>query len=177
MNKLNLGCGTDIRQGWVNLDIAPLPGVDVVHDLRVLPLPFKDETFDYILCSDILEHFLDYVPLLEELHRVVKTGGDVEVKVPHYTYSRAYADPTHLRFFAIELFEFFTKDTTRPYYFNFSFNTVVELKLTFLKSHVLFYNKFIERFVNKSKRHQLFFEKSFMSGLFPAENIVAKLRK
>ena len=37
--KLHLGCGTDIRAGWVNLDCAKLPGVDIVHDLNVLPLP------------------------------------------------------------------------------------------------------------------------------------------
>lgn len=24
LSKLNLGCGTDIRPGWINLDIAPL---------------------------------------------------------------------------------------------------------------------------------------------------------
>lgn len=177
MKKLNLGCGTDVRKDWINLDIAPLPGVDVVHDLKILPLPFESGTFDYVLCNDILEHFLDYAPLLAEIHRVLKTGGDVEIKVPHYTYSRAYADPTHLRFFSVELFEFFTKSTTRPYYFNFFFDRIVNLKLTFLESHVLFYNKWIERFVNKSQRNLLFFEKSFMSGIFPAENIVVTLRK
>lgn len=177
MKKLNLGCGTDIRAGWINLDIAPLPGVDVVHDLKILPLPFENETFDYVVCNDILEHFLDYVPLLSELHRVMKKGGIIEIKVPHYTYSRAYADPTHLRYFSLELFEFFTKNTTRPYYFQFFFDEILELRLTFLRSRVLFYNGFIEKFVNKSKRNQLFYEKSFMSGLFPAENINVKIRK
>jgi hypothetical protein len=32
--KLNLGCGRDIKQGFVNLDYMPLPGVDVVADLE-----------------------------------------------------------------------------------------------------------------------------------------------
>ena len=31
MKKLNLGAGTDIRKGYVNLDIVKLKGIDVVH--------------------------------------------------------------------------------------------------------------------------------------------------
>ena len=54
--KLNLGCGNDIRDGWINLDSAKLPGVNIVHDLEDLPLPFGDENFDYVLCQDVLEH-------------------------------------------------------------------------------------------------------------------------
>lgn len=48
--KLNLGCGTDIRKGWINLDIAKLDGIDVIHDVNNVPLPFEDNTFDYVLC-------------------------------------------------------------------------------------------------------------------------------
>ena len=32
--KLNLGCGKDIREGFTNVDIRPLPGVDIVADVR-----------------------------------------------------------------------------------------------------------------------------------------------
>ena len=42
MKKLNLGCGTDIKKGYINLDVAKLDGVDVVHDINRLPLPFKE---------------------------------------------------------------------------------------------------------------------------------------
>ena len=54
--KINLGCGANIMKGWINLDCAALAGVDVVHDLNVLPLPFEDECADEILCEDVLEH-------------------------------------------------------------------------------------------------------------------------
>ena len=40
--KLNLGCGTEIKKGWVNLDSVALAGVDVVHDIEKLPLrPYR----------------------------------------------------------------------------------------------------------------------------------------
>ncbi len=32
MKKLNLGCGKDIRKGYINLDLKKLPGVDIVHN-------------------------------------------------------------------------------------------------------------------------------------------------
>jgi len=177
MKKLNLGCGRDIKKGWINLDIANLEGVDVVHDLNNLPLPFDDEEFDYIVCYDIFEHIFDYIPLLKELHRIVKKDSIIEIKVPHYTYSRAYADPTHVRYFSMELFDFFIQGASRSYYFDFSFSKIESIHLSFLESRVLFYNSWIEAFINKSKRHYLFYEKSFLSGLVPAENILVKLKK
>ena len=39
--RLHLGCGRDIRAGWVNVDRLPLPGVAVVLDLEA-PLPLRD---------------------------------------------------------------------------------------------------------------------------------------
>ena len=38
--KLNLGCGNDIRADYLNLDLSAIEGIDVVHDLNMLPLPF-----------------------------------------------------------------------------------------------------------------------------------------
>jgi len=53
--NLNLGCGADIRPDCVNLDRASLPGVDVVHDMSQLPLPFSADRFSHIVCQDVLE--------------------------------------------------------------------------------------------------------------------------
>lgn len=52
MNRLNLGCGNNIKERWVNLDILEGKGVDVVHDLNELPLPFENEKFELVLHSD-----------------------------------------------------------------------------------------------------------------------------
>jgi hypothetical protein len=37
--KLDLGCGTKKREGFVGVDSMTLPGVDVVVDLRITPWP------------------------------------------------------------------------------------------------------------------------------------------
>ena len=174
MKKLNLGCGYDIRPDWINLDIAPLEGVDIVHDLAEAPLPFRDNEFDYILCSDILEHILDYPKVLREIHRVLKPGGIVEIRTPHYSYSRAYADPTHIRYFSMETFDFFVKATGRPYYYDFSFSTIESIQLTFLKGYV---KPLVAWITNLNRSTYVFYEQTFMSALFPAENIIVKLKK
>ena len=46
--KLNIGCGKKILNGYINLDVVKLPGVDIVHDLNKYPWPFKDNYFDEI---------------------------------------------------------------------------------------------------------------------------------
>jgi len=84
LNKLNVGCGRNIKKDWVNLDIANLPGVDVVHDIEKLPLPFDDEQFEEIRCDNVLEH-VDYIPVLQDLHRILSAGGHLKIRVPHFT--------------------------------------------------------------------------------------------
>jgi len=38
-------------------------------------LPFDDNTFDFIISEQVLEHVLDQVGILRELHRVMRPGG------------------------------------------------------------------------------------------------------
>lgn len=60
----------------------------VVHCARVNiedePLPFFDETFDYVLCSEVLEHMeVDPMYMLAELNRVTKTSGKLILTTPN----------------------------------------------------------------------------------------------
>jgi len=180
--KLNLGCGSDIKKGWVNLDSARLEGVDVVHDLRVLPLPFEDSSFDEIVCQDIIEHIDDYAPLLKELHRLLATGGLLHIRVPHFTSKNNFTDPTHQRMFSTSTFDFFTQGTrwhkSRHYYFDFSFSDIPKLELTFeLSSRAFFYNKWVAPVVNKNRHRLAYYESTLWSRLFPAVNICVTLKK
>ncbi len=107
--KLNLGCGRDIRppsEGWTNLDVVRLPGVDVVHDIFRRPYPFPDGHFSYILASHVLEHIPQRIGdadgllhVVDELHRILAPGGILHVKVPHPDIGAAayFANPTHYR--------------------------------------------------------------------------------
>ena len=47
-------------------------------------LPFPDNTFDHVICSEVLEHIPDYPSFLREINRVLKPGGLFAVSVPRY---------------------------------------------------------------------------------------------
>ena len=81
--KLNLGCGPDLKDGYTNVDFRDLPGAQKV-DLSKFPWPWKDGEVDEVLMLDFLEHFpyRKTVPILQEVWRVLKHGGRVEIQVP-----------------------------------------------------------------------------------------------
>lgn len=175
--RLNLGSGTDIRPGYVNLDIAPLPGVDVVHDLEELPLPFEDASFDEVVCKDILEH-LDFVAVLRELHRIMKPGGRLHVTSPHFTSPAVYIDPTHRTAFSIETLRFFVptdRFSSRNYYFDFGFAAVESARIVFHRYRGQPWNYLVEPLVNRSPRAQRYYEETALARLFPAGNVEVTL--
>lgn len=175
MKKLNLGCGKDIREGYVNLDKFPLEGVDVVHDIEKVPLPFADEEFDEILCDSILEH-VNYVPLMKELHRILKKDGILKITVPHFTSANNFIDPTHKHMFSIQTFKFFVLGATeRDYYFDFHFSDIVYRRITFPKGKQI-HNYLIEWLINLNNSLRHVYELSFLR-IFPAENIIIWLKK
>lgn len=49
-----------------------------------LALPFADDTFDKVICSEVLEHIPDYFSVLREIDRVLKVGGTLAVSVPRF---------------------------------------------------------------------------------------------
>lgn len=113
--NLNLGCGYDIKQSdeeisWTNFDQFPGEGVDMVGNLNE-PLPFPDNCFDLVLASHVLEHLVNYIGAVTEIHRVLKPGGTLVVMVPEFPCRAAVADPDHKRFFVPESFLHLTDHT------------------------------------------------------------------
>jgi len=94
--KIHLGCGTDIRPGWVNIDIALTPpaGWDTAahpgtallsYDLRQ-GLPLADQSCAFIYSSHFFEH-LEYsqgLRLMQDCYRALRPGGTFRVCMPSY---------------------------------------------------------------------------------------------
>jgi len=98
-----------MNHAWTNVDMFQNPGVDVVANLEE-PLPFKDESFDFILLVHVLEHVKNKFELLRECYRVLQPRGTLHIRVPH-AYSRcAISDPTHINLFVEESFFHFCQN-------------------------------------------------------------------
>jgi SAM-dependent methyltransferase len=81
---LNLGCGFAkfAAVNVTNLDAFDNCKPDVKWDLAVTPLPFEDNTFDFIIANHILEHVPNWWNVFCECARILKPGGRLEVWGP-----------------------------------------------------------------------------------------------
>lgn len=91
---LDLGAGNQPFRPWyqplvrraVAVDVAPAPGLDVLT--LVAPLPFRDNSFDTVLCTSVLEHVDDIEAAAGEIARVLRPGGRLLISMP-------FLYPTH----------------------------------------------------------------------------------
>jgi SAM-dependent methyltransferase len=67
-------------EGYINLDLFALPGVDVAGDAE--HLPFASGIFQCIECDAVLEHVRDPDQVMRELGRALAQGGHLHVVVP-----------------------------------------------------------------------------------------------
>ena len=88
--------------------------MDVACELEKLPWPLKDNSFDLVIFSHVLEHLTDVVGPLEEINRVTKPGGQVFIEVPHFTWVEAFRHFEHKHFFTMGSFDYFVKGN--PHY-------------------------------------------------------------
>jgi len=91
--KLNIGCGRDILQDYINIDYRELPGVDVVASVD--KLPFKNNTVQEIYLSHVLEHFTETRAknLLLYWFELLIPGGILVIRVPNIeVMARDYAN-------------------------------------------------------------------------------------
>ena len=109
--RINLGAGSQILTGWVNVDRVDLPGINRVHDLNVGPWPFSDGVADQIVAKDVFEHVDDPILFMTECHRILSPGAGLLIQTPYYKGRDAYTDPTHKRFPTEHTFDFWIPGT------------------------------------------------------------------
>lgn len=115
---LDLGCGSNKTRGAIGVDNVALETVDVVADLRFLPLPFATGSADEIVLSHVIEHLeLDEInALFGEAFRVLQASGTMVISVPHAMTVAFNTDPTHKTRFTFETLYYFTREHPFSYY-------------------------------------------------------------
>ena len=116
--KLNLGCGGELKRGWINIDVGQVKmfsgngissteTVFIDYDLRRGTLPLENESCDIVYSSHFFEH-LNYkqgVSLMRDCFRVLRPGGIFRVALPNLRQLfRAYLenDTKHLELIEIK---------------------------------------------------------------------------
>lgn len=90
---LDIGCGSKPYEDlflntkkYIGVDIEvsghdhTSSKVDIFYNGEILP--FGDESFDNIVCVEVLEHVFNFNQLIREMHRVLRPGGKLLITVP-----------------------------------------------------------------------------------------------
>jgi len=162
---LDIGCGPNKFPGAVGLDHHPASDADVLADFEQGYFPFADDSFDRVICSHVIEHVRSPVRLMEECWRVLKPGGTLLVKTPHYTHWTSWGDPTHYHHFGSHALRQFTQPGSTVYYRCFYSLLSLDLRVSALPARMF-----------KALLGQERFERSF-AKFFPIREIIVEFRK
>lgn len=119
--KLNLGCGDDIREGFINVDLRKhSPKVDMVWDLNDLPWPWEDESAELIVAKTVFEHLrINLLESMNECWRILAPGGRLWIKLPYWKHDHSYMDPTHYWQFSLHTLDLFDPETSYGHRYSF----------------------------------------------------------
>jgi len=127
-----VGCGTNKIMGAVGVDKFQLDGVDIVHDLDIFPWPFNKNQFDHVVCNHSVSHLENFIRTIEELHRICKSGGILEILAPHYAGDNANTDPTTRTRIGIRTMNYFCEQ------FNFNYHYYSLARFFMVERHLSF---------------------------------------
>jgi SAM-dependent methyltransferase len=106
---IDLGCGTHKAEGFIGVDVVAADGVDVIANLNGY-FPFPDNSVDFIKAHDIIEHLPDRIHTMNEIWRILKPDGIVDISVPSTDGRGAFQDPTHVSFWNINSFMYYCQE-------------------------------------------------------------------
>jgi ubiquinone/menaquinone biosynthesis C-methylase UbiE len=78
--------GVDLNKTYLEKAKLGAEKNEVLMEADATKLPFENDFFDRIIASEILEHIPNDKKALEEMYRVLKTGGTAIITVPNHDY-------------------------------------------------------------------------------------------
>lgn len=108
--NLNLGCGFNKLDFFINIDKFPENKPDIIFDLECEEiLPFDDNTVGFVYGSHIIEHIKEIDKLMYEIWRVCKKGARCLFITPYLTSDDAFESSGHVRFMNENSWMYFDK--------------------------------------------------------------------
>ena len=94
---IDIGCGRKKLRGAIGIDCSPYGMADIVLDLNRDPLPFENDSVDYVYSSHALEHLTTdgFFHIIHEIYRVIAPKGTIFLAVPYFSTSANLANPFH----------------------------------------------------------------------------------
>ncbi len=178
---LDVGCGAYKISGAIGIDRTPWPGVDVAYDLDCYPWPFADGVFERAICRHSLAHLGNVVKAIEELHRILRPNGVLEIVCPHFSSDNAFTDITSRWFFGYRSMDFFCPNRKFKYRYGSARFELVEVRISFLQAAVFAPDRYkpnpfrtlgIEAVINRFPR----FYEHFLTFLLRANEVYYCLR-
>lgn len=84
--------GMDISRGY--LQVARSKGIQVCCS-KIEDMPYRENSFDLVVCTDVLEHVVDLNAAVRNLIQVTKQGGYLIVRVPYRENLAQYLDENY----------------------------------------------------------------------------------
>lgn len=114
MDKLNLGCGDDFREGYINVDLVSHKEGIVAQDLNKKDWGHKFFPCTEILAFDVIEHLNNAINFMDNCWDALAGGGygsSLNIKACGWQNPNYWVDITHKRAFDIRSFDYFDPDT------------------------------------------------------------------
>ncbi len=118
MMRVDLGCGTKKKEGFVGVDKSPLVKPEFICNLGYEKLPFEKDSVSFVYSSHCLEHVHKhkFMFFLEDLYRVSKHGCTWLITVPFYNSREGHANIDHHTMFDFNSFDQLLDGNHRNYY-------------------------------------------------------------
>lgn len=112
LTKLDLCGGINKNLIYTSIDIK---NADITWDLNNIPWPIADNSVGVVRARDALEHMKDPIKTMTEIHRILAPGGMLLSDTPSTDGRGAFQDPTHVSFWNINSFWYYTRKETALY--------------------------------------------------------------
>jgi cyclopropane fatty-acyl-phospholipid synthase-like methyltransferase len=111
MKILNLGCGFLKMEDAINVDICKEVDPDIIYDLNRYPWSFCYGHYDKVFALDIFEHVNNRWKFMEAIWKVLKLGGEVELRTTCWQTENSFTDPSHQGFYTLKTFDYWDSST------------------------------------------------------------------